>query len=122
MNVDYNVLINLGCVITSICFFLAKLDAMTKSNRNFYETTIANLHENISEKFAYLEGNITEKFRVVDERFANVTDHVHRLEKKQEESNRIKERLAIVEHTVKTFLDTKGISNIINTLNSTKLE
>ena len=105
MNLDINVLLNLVCVVASVCFFLAKLDAMTKSNREFYETTIANLHDNITQKFNYLEGNITEKFRVVDERFSNVTDHVNRLERKPEESNHVRERLAIVEHTVQALLN-----------------
>lgn len=112
MNIDINVLINLACIIVSICFFIAKLDAMTKANRQFYETTIANLHENISQKFAYLEGNITEKFRVVDERFANITDHVNRLERKQEESNRVRERLAVMEHTVKALIEKQDLSEV----------
>lgn len=112
MNIDINVLINLACIIVSICFFIAKLDAMTKANRQFYETTIANLHENISQKFAYLEGNITEKFRVVDERFANITDHVNRLERKQEESNRVRERLAVMEHTVKALIEKHDLSEV----------
>ena len=112
MNIDINVLINLACIIISICFFIAKLDAMTTANRQFYETTIANLHENISQKFAYLEGNITEKFRVVDERFANITDHVNRLERKQEESNRVRERLAVMEHTVKALIEKHDLSEV----------
>lgn len=122
MNIDINVLINLACIIVSICFFIAKLDAMTKANREFYETTIANLHENISQKFAYLEGNITEKFRVVDERFANITDHVNRLEVKQTESNKIKERLAIMEHTVRMLMNNKDFGKILDSFNSTKTE
>lgn len=120
MNLDINVLINVGCVFTAICFFLAKLDAMTKANREFYETTIANLHENISQKFAYLEGNITEKFRVVDERFANITDHVNRLEIKQSESNKIKERLAIMEHTVRMLMNSSDLGKVLDSLNTTK--
>lgn len=122
MNIDINVLINLACIIISICFFIAKLDAMTKANRQFYETTIANLHENISQKFAYLEGNITEKFRVVDERFSNITDHVNRLEVKQTESNKIKERLAIMEHTVRMLMNNKDFGKILDSFNSTKTE
>lgn len=122
MNIDINVLINLACIIVSICFFIAKLDAMTKANRQFYETTIANLHENISQKFAYLEGNITEKFRVVDERFANITDHVNRLEVKQTESNKIKERLAIMEHTVRMLMNSTDLGKILDSFNSTKTE
>ena len=122
MNIDINVLINLACIIVSICFFIAKLDAMTKANRHFYETTIANLHENISQKFAYLEGNITEKFRVVDERFANITDHVNRLEVKQTESNKIKERLAIMEHTVRMLMNSKDLGKVLDSFNSTKTE
>ena len=122
MNIDINVLINLACIIISICFFIAKLDAMPKANRQFYETTIANLHENISQKFAYLEGNITEKFRVVDERFANITDHVNRLEVKQTESNKIKERLAIMEHTVRMLMNNKDFGKILDSFNSTKTE
>jgi hypothetical protein len=122
MNLDINVLLNLACVIASICFFIAKLDAMTKANRQFYESTIANLHENISQKFAYLEGNITEKFRVVDERFANVTDHVNRLEIKQMESNKIKERLAIMEHTVRMLMNGNDLGKVLDSFNSTKSE
>ena len=122
MNIDINVLINLACIIVSICFFIAKLDAMTKANRQFYETTIANLHENISQKFAYLEGNITEKFRVVDERFSNITDHVNRLEVKQTESNKIKERLAIMEHTLRMLMNNKDFGKILDSFNSTKTE
>ena len=122
MNIDINVLINLACIIVSICFFIAKLDAMTKANRQFYETTIANLHENISQKFAYLEGNITEKFRVVDERFANITDHVNRREVKQTESNKIKERLAIMEHTIHMLMNSKDLGKILDSFNSTKTE
>lgn len=122
MNIDINVLINLACIIASICFFIAKLDAMTKANRQFYESTIANLHENISQKFAYLEGNITEKFRVVDERFANISDHVNRLERKQEESNKIKERLAIMEHTVRMLMETKDLGKVLDSLNTMKSE
>ena len=122
MNIDINVLINLACIIVSICFFIAKLDAMTKANRQFYETTTANLHENISQKFAYLEGNITEKFRVVDERFANITDHVNRLEVKQTESNKIKERLAIMEHTVRMLMNSKDLGKVLDSFNSTKTE
>ena len=122
MNIDINVLINLACIIVSICFFIAKLDAMTKANREFYETTIANLHENISQKFAYLEGNITEKFRVVDERFANITDHVNRLEVKQTESNKIKERLAIMEHTIPMLMNSKDLGKSLDSFNSTKTE
>ena len=122
MNIDINVLINLACIIVSICFFIAKLDAMTKANRQFYETTIANLHENISQKFAYLEGNITEKFRVVDERFSNITDHVNRLEVKQTESNKIKERLAIMEHTVRMLMNSTDLGKVLDSFNSTKTE
>ena len=121
MNLDLNAYINLACVVVSVCFFVAKLDAMTKSNRQFYETTIANLHENINAKFAYLEGNITEKFRVVDERFTNITDHVHRLERKQEESNQIKERLAVVEHMLKVYVQpNEDYSKVIDALSNIK--
>lgn len=122
MNLDINVIINLVCVIVSVCFFLAKLDALTKANKQFYETAIENLHNNISEKFAFLESNIAEKFHVVDERFNNITDHIKMLEKKQEESNKIKERLAIIEHTIKTTMDLRGTGHIFDSLNSTKSE
>ena len=120
MNMDINLLINIVCVIASICFFVAKLDAMTKANRQFYETTIASLHENINEKFDFLEGNIAEKFRVVDERFVNMASHVDRLERKQEESNRIKERLAILEYTMKMLMESRDYGSIIDSFDSLK--
>lgn len=116
-HIDINLLINMVSVIASICFFIAKLDAMTKANRQFYETTIENLHENINEKFDFLDSNMNEKFRLVDERFMNVADHVHRLEHKQEESNKVKERLAIVEYTVKMMTgaaNRNGLADIPN--------
>ena len=93
---------------------------MTKANRQFYETTIASLHENINEKFDFLEGNIAEKFRVVDERFVNMASHVDRLERKQEESNRIKERLAILEYTMKMLMESKDYGSIIDSFDSLK--
>lgn len=120
MNFDVNVLINLACVIASICFFIAKLDAMTKVNRQFYETTIANLHENISQKFAYLESNITEKFCTVDEKFANISDHINKLERKQEESNRIKERLAVTEHIVRMLMGANDLRKVAKSLDLSK--
>lgn len=122
MNLDINVLINLACVIASVCFFIAKLDAMTKANREFYETTIASLHENISQKFSYLEGTIQEKFKVVDERFKNITEDVKRLEQKQLESNKIRERLAIIEHTVKMLMNGKGLGEVLESFNTVKSE
>ena len=39
---------------------------------------------------------------VLEERMASMREDIQRLERKQEESNRIKERLAIVERDVKT--------------------
>ena len=116
-HIDINLLINMVSVIASICFFIAKLDAMTKANRQFYETSIENLHDNINEKFDFLDSNMSEKFRLVDERFMNVSDHVRRLEHKQEESNKVKERLAIVEYTVKMMTgaaNRNGLEDIPN--------
>lgn len=99
---DINSLINIAGVIVAIIFFLAKLDNMTKSNREFYENTIKNLHETMKDKFQFLETNMNEKFNSVDNKFEAMKHDIARLEHKQEESNKIKERLAVVEYTIRT--------------------
>ena len=102
MTPDINAILNVVCVAASVIFFIAKLDAMTKSNREFYESTINNLHENMNDKFMFLETNMSEKFSSVNSRFETIKEDIQRLEHKQAESNKIKERLAIVEHAIRT--------------------
>lgn len=101
MNLDVVTIINIGCVIASVVFFMARLEATTKANQAFYKNCLEELHTNIDNKFTFLEKNIDEKFAGVNERFHNIKSDIDRLEKKQEESNKIKERLAIVEYAVK---------------------
>lgn len=101
MMLDIPTLINLLCVVASIIFFIAKLDANTKSNHEFYKKAMDTLQENIESKFKYFESNMNEKFYGINEKFSSMKNDINRLERKQEESNKIKERLAIVEHTLK---------------------
>lgn len=101
MILDIPTLINLLCVVASIIFFVAKLDSSTKSNHEFYKRSMETLHDNIDAKFKYFESNMNEKFYGINEKFQSMKNDINRLERKQEESNKIKERLAIVEHTLK---------------------
>lgn len=114
MDLDFNAIVNIVCVVGSVIFFIAKLDAMTKANREFYENTINQLHENMSDKFTYLERNMTEKFNSVNERFSTIKSDITRLEHKQEESNRIKERLAILEHAFEVSQRVAGAIHLEN--------
>lgn len=99
-HMDANSIIQLLILLGSIIFFIAKLDSTTKMNRQFYEKCLNNLHEVIDGKFTALESTMNEKFNGVSERFHGIKHDISRLEHKQEESNRIKERLAIVENQV----------------------
>lgn len=97
---DFNSLLQILTLLVAVVFFIAKLDATTKVNRQFYEKCLENLHEVIDGKFIALESTMNEKFNGVSERFHSIKHDISRLEHKQEESNRIKERLAIVESQV----------------------
>lgn len=109
---DINSIIQILVLLGSIIFFMAKLDATTKINRQFYEKCLENLHEVIDGKFTAFESMMNEKFNGVSERFHGIKHDISRLEHKQEESNRIKERLAIVESQVHELVrtDTKRVN------------
>lgn len=96
-NLDWNAIIQLVVLVGSIIFFMGKLDSTTKANHKFYESCIDNLHEILNGKFNGLENTMNEKFNGVSERFHSIKHDISRLEHKQEESNRIKERLAVAE-------------------------
>lgn len=102
--IDWNLWIQLALVMGSIIFFIAKLDTTSKSNQAFYNQCIDNLREVIDGKFTALENTMNEKFNGVSERFHGIKHDISRLEHKQEESNRIKERLAIVESHVNEII------------------
>lgn len=105
MPIDWNALIQLVVVLGSVIYFIARLDATTKANQAFYQKCLENLHEIIDNKFLYLENTMNEKFNGVSERFHGIKHDISRLEHKQEESNRIKERLAIVEVNVQKLAE-----------------
>ena len=96
-NFDWNAIIQLVILVGSIIFFMGKLDSTAKANHKFYESCINNLHEILNGKFKGLENTMNEKFNGVSERFHSIKHDISRLEHKQEESNRIKERLAVAE-------------------------
>lgn len=103
-NIDWNLVIQLILVMGSVIFFIAKLDTTTRANQAFYEQCITNLRDIIDSKFSALEITMNEKFNGVSERFHGIKHDISRLEHKQEESNRIKERLAVVESHVNDLI------------------
>lgn len=113
--IDYAAIINLVCVVGSIIYFVAKLDATTRASKEFYEKSLQSLHENLDNKFIYLEKNMDEKFNGVSERFHGIRADINRLEHKQEESNKIKERLAVAEQAIKEITAKLNMNQIIDT-------
>ena len=77
-------------------------------------------HENIDNKFIYLEKNMDEKFNGVGERFHGIKVDISRLEHKQEESNKIKERLAVAEQAIKEITAKLNMNQIIDTYEAVK--
>ena len=71
-------------VISSV-YFVTKLESSTQSNKVFFTSEISHLKEFFNEKICY------------------VKEDIGRLEKKQEESNQIKERLVVQEQSNKSL-------------------
>ena len=113
--IDAAFILNFVIVAGSIIYFVSKLEATTRANKEFYEQSIRSLHENLDNKFIYLERNIDEKFNGVSERF-----HGIRLEHKQEESNKIKERLAVAEQAIKEITAKLNMNQVIDTYEAVK--
>lgn len=113
--VDATFILNLLVVGGSIVYFVAKLESTSKTNKEFFERSIQALRENIGNKFLYLEKNMDEKFNGVNERFHGIKSDINRLEHKQEESNRIKERLAVAEQAIKEISNKLNLNQVLDT-------
>lgn len=120
IGIDAAFILNIVILAGSIIYFVAKLEATSKANKEFYERSIAALRENLNNKFAYLEKTIDEKFHGVSERFHGITVDINRLEHKQEESNKIKERLAVAEQAVKDVTTKLSMNQIVDTYEAIK--
>ena len=120
MNIDIAAIVNLVCVAGSIIYFVAKLEATTRTNKEFYEKSMQNLHDNLDNKFVFLEKNIDEKFNGVSERFYGIRADINRLEHKQEESNKIKERLAVAEQAIKDITHKLAMNKTIDVYESVR--
>lgn len=101
INLEIDAIINLTCVIAASVFFIARLESSQRNNKDFFTMTLARLQDNIENKFKFLETSITEKFKCVDDKFDEIKEDIDDLRTKQAESNKIKERLAFVEHTLR---------------------
>ena len=113
--IDAAFLLNLVVVAGSIIYFVAKLETNSRTNKEFYERSMQALRENLNNKFTYLERNIDEKFNGVSERFHGIKSDISRLEHKQEESNKIKERLAVAEQSIKEISSKLSLNQVIDT-------
>lgn len=115
LGIDAAFILNLVIVLSSIIFFVARLEATSKANKEFYERSLQALRENLNNKFSYLEKNMDEKFNGVSERFHGIKSDINRLEHKQEESNKIKERLAVAEQAIKDITIKLNMNQVLDT-------
>lgn len=113
--IDAAFIFNLIVVGSSIVYFVAKLESNSRANKEFYERSMQALRENLNNKFTYLEKNIDEKFNGVSERFHGIKSDISRLEHKQEESNKIKERLAVAEQAIKEITAKLNMNQVMDT-------
>ena len=118
--IDAAFILNFMVVAGSIIYFVTKLEASSKANKEFYERSMQALRENLDNKFAYLEKNMDEKFNGVSERFHGIKSDISRLEHKQEESNKIKERLAVAEQAIKDITTKLNMNQVIDTYETIK--
>lgn len=101
--------LNFTCVIAASIFFISRLEASQKNNKDWFTLTINRLQDNIENKFKFLESSINAKFECVDEKFASMKEDIDDLRLKQEEANKVKERLAFVEHTLEEAAYKEGV-------------
>ena len=118
--IDAAFILNFAVVAGSIIYFVAKLESNSRANKEFYERSMQALRENLNNKFTYLEKNIDEKFNGVSERFHSIKSDISRLEHKQEESNKIKERLAVAEQGIKEISAKLNLSQVMDTYETVK--
>jgi len=93
--------------IASAVYFVTKVEAGNKSNKEFFEQAVGHLKELIQLNEKNTKENTEKEIKhlkefVVD-KIDEVKEDIGRLEKKQEESNQIKERLVVVEQSTKSF-------------------
>ena len=113
--IDAAFVLNFAVVAGSIVYFVSKLESNAKSNKEFYTQSMRSLQENLDNKFIYLEKNMVEKFNGVSERFHGIKSDISRLEHKQEESNKIKERLAVAEQAIKEITAKLNMNKVVDT-------
>lgn len=118
--IDAAFILNFAVVAGSIIYFVAKLESNSRANKEFYERSMQALRENLNNKFTYLEKNIDEKFNGVSERFHGIKSDISRLEHKQEESNKIKERLAVAEQGIKEISSKLNLNQVMDTYETVK--
>lgn len=97
---------NLVSVITvgaSVVYFISKLESSTKNNMNFFKAEISHLTDIIRLNHENLQSEIKRMKEKNEDDLKNIKENIGRLERKQEESNRIKERLSIAEVSLKSL-------------------
>jgi cell shape-determining protein MreC len=110
MIIETSTALNVICVISSAILFLTRLDATTKSNRQFFENSLTSLQTEMTHKFEYLEGSIKERFQFMEERFNALKYDISRLEKKQEETKILANKIAELETMVQVHIKTQHTS------------
>ena len=85
ITLEYGVLLNIILTIASMVFFIAKLDATTKMYKEVFTLELRHVRE------------------ILESNKQDVKSDIERLEQKQNESNNIKERLALAENSLKSL-------------------
>lgn len=104
MIIETSTALNVICVISSAILFLARLDSTTKSNRQFFENSLTGLQKEMTNKFEYLEGSIKERFQFMEERFNSLKYDITRLEKKQEETKILTNKINELETKIQVHI------------------
>ena len=118
LHIDLNTLIYLGTTIAMCVGFVYKIRSSSEKTADVIKTELSYMkklqEENKSDFKDTLDG-VKEDFReTLDNVKVDLKEDISRLERKQSESNRIKERLAVTEHKVdKTILAVDRINDII---------
>jgi len=97
-------------IITSIAsavYFVTKVESSNNSNKEFFAATVCHLKETMQLSEKNSKENINQEINHLKEyfncQFCDVKEDIGRLEHKQEESNKVKERIVVLEQSSKSF-------------------
>lgn len=93
--------------IVSAVYFVTKVESSNKANKEFFTATVSHLKESMQLSEKNGKENISQEISHLKEFFdcklCDVKEDIGRLERKQEESNKVKERIVVLEQSSKSF-------------------